>query len=307
MKRVNTLVLLFFNLSFSLAQQQMGITFQGVAYDAEQRQVTNRKISVRTSVIQDNQPIYVETHLTSTNNVGLFSLIIGNGVPSLGQYATIPWKAGSLRLRREYDLEGGTNYIISGEDYFYAIPYALYAQEAAPAPIIDINGTSYSTKIIDTLEWMLNNLSVTHYNDGTPISDQDIYHYNNDATLIAQYGRQYSFSAVSNDLLCPVGWRVPTKEEWENLLSTIDGPELKIATTAWNGYANNRSMFSAKPGGLSDGAGNHSGITLLGYYWTSTAANGNTAYSIGFFPGSPNPQLENSYEQSFTLSVRCVR
>jgi uncharacterized protein (TIGR02145 family) len=155
---------------------------------------------------------------------------------------------------------------------------------------------------------MASNLSVTHYNDGTPIDPTAVFVYNNDDTKIPTYGRLYSWTVVNSNKLCPIGWHVPTKEEWEALFSAYpDGKVLKVATTAWNGFANNQSKFSVRPGGFTDGLGMFTSLDVLGYYWTSTAQGGSNAWSVGFFPGTANAIFEETYEQSYGMSIRCVK
>jgi uncharacterized protein (TIGR02145 family) len=154
---------------------------------------------------------------------------------------------------------------------------------------------------------MAANLSVTHYNDGTPIANSDVFVYDNDNAYAPTYGRLYSWTAVNSNKLCPIGWHVPTKEEWETLFSAYpDGTVLKVATTAWNGFANNQAKFSARPGGFTDGLGMFTGLDILGYYWTATAQ-GSAAWSVGFFPGTGNAVFEDTFEQSYGLSIRCVQ
>ena len=82
---------------------------------------------------------------------------------------------------------------------------------------------------------------------------------------------------------------------------------LRVPEPAWEGHANNQSGLSIKAGGLTDGSGNYSRKGILGYYWTGTVFGGNNAWSISFNPGAFNPLIEESYDQTYGMSVRCVR
>jgi uncharacterized protein (TIGR02145 family) len=269
--------------------------------------VSNRMVSVKMTILRNATPIYSEVHHTQTNATGLFTLIIGSGIVEFGDFSSIPWHKGNYSLKREYDPEGGNNYVIEGENAFYPVPFANFALRAASNPLIDVNGTHIPTISVDTLEWMAANLSVTHYNDGTPIPTTDVFVYNNDSSYLPNYGRLYSWTAVNTDKLCPIGWHVPSKEEWEALFQHYpDGKVLKVATTAWNGFANNQSKFSARPGGFTDGNSMYSSLDILGYYWTATSQ-GTAAWSVGFFPGTENAVLEDTYYQNYGMSVRCVK
>jgi uncharacterized protein (TIGR02145 family) len=289
------------------AQLPQGMTFQAVIYSDENQLMRDSAIGVRFSILQGEELIYAERHQPMTNSNGHIALIIGTGTAELGTYSDIPWEKGNMRLRREYDVKGGTDYKIMGEEFLHAVPYALMAERSKPTYLLDINGQFIPTVVLDTLEWMAANLSVTHYNDGSAIGASDVFVYDSDASNIPAYGRLYSWNAVASGQLCPMGWRVPSKEEWMNLLDANETSALRVPEPAWVGHANNQSGLSIKAGGLTDGVGNFSGKGALGYYWTGTASGGNNAWSIGFTPGTGNPLIEENYDQTYGMSVRCVR
>src|SRR5271157_2507064 len=89
-----------FNLKINnaFAQVPQGLNYQAVARDASGALVKNQNINVRLSIISGTPTGTVkwqETHFLSTNNFGLFTLIIGKGVTTgigtCSSFATINW------------------------------------------------------------------------------------------------------------------------------------------------------------------------------------------------------------------------
>lgn len=99
----------------------------------------------------------------------------------------------------------------------------------------DIDGNVYKTIRIGNQIWMAENFRVTRYNDGENINQiSEIKEwgldtigaycfYNNTKNIdtIRMYGALYSYYVVSSQKLAPGGWRVPTKEDWEELESFL--------------------------------------------------------------------------------------
>ena len=78
---------------------------------------------------------------------------------------------------------------------------------------------------------------------------------------------------------CPVGWHVPDKTEWTELVNflggdSIAGGKLKEAGTKhWkslNVGATNESGFTGLPGGYRSHYGIFEGLGYSGYWWSST-------------------------------------
>jgi uncharacterized protein (TIGR02145 family) len=293
---------------FCLGQIPRGMTFQAIAYDEDNQRLTNQNIGVRFTFLRGSTVLYAETQSLTTNPKGLFSLVIGNGEVETGIYEDINWKAGNISLRREYDMQGGTNYNVTGEEFLYPVPYAQYAANSGPSFTLDAHGQFIPTIQVDTLEWTATNLSVTAYNDGALISNSDVFVYEGNETNANPYGRLYTWAAVNSGKLCPVGWRIPTKREWEKLKGFYSGKEIRAVVPAWSNYSNNRSGFSAQPGGSADGQGNYSGtLGITGHYWTASENMCSTAWSVTFIPGTEEVIIDDSFDKSAGLSIRCVR
>jgi uncharacterized protein (TIGR02145 family) len=194
--------------------------------------------------------------------------------------------------------------------------------------ISDINGNVYKTVNIGSQTWMTENLKTTKLNDGTSISlvtdywslyNQPSYSwYNNDSAINKDtYGALYNFYTVSSNKLCPKGWHVPSKNEWNTLItylidSVASGKLRESGTTHWtspNKGANNSSGFRALPAGMRSAGGQFYGISTNGFWWSSTeemAGSGMGASSIGLY-WLGNGQLKQAYDYRSGLSVRCIQ
>ena len=114
-------------------------------------------------------------------------------------------------------------------------------------------GSLKSVKI-GTQIWMTENLNVSTFRNGDPISEAKTNeewgkaekegkpawcYYNNDPKNGSKYGKLYNWYAVNDPRgLAPTGWHVPTDEEWkklENYLGEDAGNKMK-SSSGWNGY-----------------------------------------------------------------------
>jgi len=157
--------------------------------------------------------------------------------------------------------------------------------------ISDIDGNTYKTVQIGTQMWMAENLKTTKFNDGTSIplvtEDQNwrtlstpgYCWYNNETNYTKGYGGLYNLYAVKTGNLCPVGWHVPSENEWTILADYLGGmgpANAKIRETGithWQSLssdATNVSGFTALPGGCRFWNGQFANLGIAIYLWSST-------------------------------------
>jgi uncharacterized protein (TIGR02145 family) len=160
--------------------------------------------------------------------------------------------------------------------------------------ISDIDGNTYKTIQIGTQTWMAENLKTTKFNDGTsiPLAAEDQYWaalsspgycwYNNETNYTKDYGGLYNLYAVKTGNLCPVGWHVPSENEWTILADFLGGmdqanPKIReTGITHWQSLSSNAtnvSGFTALPGGCRFYSGQFSGFGISIYLWSSTEYN----------------------------------
>lgn len=173
--------------------------------------------------------------------------------------------------------------------------------------VSDADGNIYHTMKIGNQVWTVENLRTTKYNDGTAIplvTDRNAWGYlttpgycwyDNDKNNMNKYGALYNWYTVNTGKLAPKGWHVPSDKEWDifekyliangyNWDRTTEGDKIakslaakmdwKTATehgTIGNDLTeNNRSGFSALPGGYRYDNGDFYGIGIHGYWWSAT-------------------------------------
>jgi len=115
------------------AQAPQAFKYQAIARDASGNILSNWKIGMKVSIIQgnyDGQELYIETHLVTSNIYGMINFVIGKGNVQKGDFNSISWGQSSHCIRVEIDIDGGSNYKEIGTSQLYAVPYALYAEQA---------------------------------------------------------------------------------------------------------------------------------------------------------------------------------
>ena len=120
-----------------MAQVPQGVGYQGVATDANGIELVNQAISIRASVLSGSATGTIEweeTHATSTDTFGLFTLTIGQGTNTTNglqtSFADISWGTNTYFLKIEMDVTGGSNYSNMGTNQMMSVPYALFAESA---------------------------------------------------------------------------------------------------------------------------------------------------------------------------------
>jgi len=178
---------------------------------------------------------------------------------------------------------------------------------------VDGTAGSCKTTVIGGKTWMAENLNREVFNS---------WCYNDSVSYCKKYGRLYDRDAAKE--VCPLGWHLPTKQEWEALIEIAgkDGKKLK-SRSGWNnpsrvnGKNNNGSddlNFSALPGGRRDPAGVFRGSNedlvfgQFGVWWSSSrecAACGRTGWSFHVDGGNQTGFLDWK-DDDYGFSVRCV-
>jgi len=287
------------------------------------------------SIVDCNNSIRPNSYVVANNQVyfardGHFSFQVCGGSLTVTPYSTSPWWLGSAQT---ITLNGGT--VSMGN-------LQVCGGGSTTGSVTDIDGNTYSTVIIGAREWMAENLKVSKYNNGNPISTnlsemqwqvttQGAYaYYDNDSVNNSIYGKLYNGYAVADPRsLCPTGWHVPTSNEWDNLvmtldpqaifsgwpLSTIAGGFIKdvgtveAGTGLWwdpNSGATNSTGFTGLPGGYRYSSGPFNYIHHSGWWWTSTQPVSNEAWCRVFTHYDTN-LYRYLLSKRDGMSVRCVK
>jgi uncharacterized protein (TIGR02145 family) len=193
----------------------------------------------------------------------------------------------------------------------------------------DIDGNSYKTIILGDQEWMSENLAVSKLNDGTEIPyvyDIPSWYltksfalclYENELTNKAKFGCLYNGYVVETNKVCPTGWHVPIRKDWEKLLSilgsdNVAGGKLKYTGldqwVAPNSFATNISGFNGKGAGLRTKEGYFVNKYKDGFFWTNESIEipyhklfyRQLNYAVGYF-------YETNEYPGLGASIRCVK
>lgn len=90
----------------TFAQAPESFNYQAVVRDETKNPITDQAVSFRISILKGSisgPEEYLETHITSTNSLGLVNLVIGNGTDKTGTISAIDWGTDSYFLKVEID------------------------------------------------------------------------------------------------------------------------------------------------------------------------------------------------------------
>ncbi|MBP7103081.1 MAG: tail fiber domain-containing protein, partial [Bacteroidales bacterium] len=176
-----TFIMGLLSFSFSLsplrAQSPEKMSYQAVIRDAENQLVVSQSIGIQISILQGSSsgtPVFVERHFPSTNSNGLVTIEIGTGTLVSGSFSTIDWSSDVYFLKTETDLNGGSNYTISGTVQLLSVPYSLHSKTAE-----SISGTLPETDPLFTASPAntINDTDITNWNNKLDFVDT-IWKYN---------------------------------------------------------------------------------------------------------------------------------
>ncbi|MCX6262299.1 MAG: hypothetical protein NTY95_15960 [Bacteroidia bacterium] len=141
--------------------------------------------------------------------------------------------------------------------YLLALIFLLSCEKDKKSLPMDADGNTYDTVVIGRQVWLSENLKTTKYNIGTPIpllTENTAWSgtgqgaccwYENDDYYKDAYGALYNgYAAQLHSVICPVGYHVPTKEEWSMLVIFLEeAPEEvkesfkinQVGFRVWNG------------------------------------------------------------------------
>jgi uncharacterized protein (TIGR02145 family) len=217
----------------------------------------------------------------------------------------------------------GITFLLTGESCNKSSPTSSYNNTTTPSgTVTDADGNIYHTVKIGNQTWTVENLRTTKYNDGTDIhhimsnsmwstdTGGAYCYYNNttNADSIIKFGALYNWYAVNTKKLAPPNWHIPASAEWDTLQKyliatgfnwdgTMDSDKTAkslAAKTDWDTSSisgeigndlskNNRTGFSALPGGNRDYSGAFYSIGKYAVWYCSSDWNRLLSYDEGGF------------------------
>ena len=186
----------------------------------------------------------------------------------------------------------------------------------------DRDGQTYKTVKIGNQWWMAENLNYETANS---------YCCDGNATNCAKYGRLYRWAAAvgksesecgydgtcslptgSIQGVCPSGWHLPRKYEWETLFDAVGGQTtagmaLKSASGWYNsGNGPDAFGFSALPAGSRSSDGDCYSKGYYAYFWSSMEFDSYNAYRM-YLDYDYGYAYLNNYDKDYGFSVRCIK
>jgi len=196
----------------------------------------------------------------------------------------------------------------------------------------NFHGYEYDLALFGTTCWFTENLRSTRYTNGNLINelgqgvewrnDTDGAYFNPIAPLDT-LGFLYNWYAIDQGV-CPIGWRVPSDQDWKNLEETLGLNRTELNSTGNRGeYQDMHSQIFASDfnpvyaGVIKDIDGQFIGADLLATYWTSDdlftlrVNRVQSAWSRAILDtkngiGRYNDLWQTSNSKGHGMSVRCV-
>jgi uncharacterized protein (TIGR02145 family) len=159
----------------------------------------------------------------------------------------------------------------------------------------------YKTVVVGSQTWMAENLNYEIANS---------YCYKDNADTCSKYGRLYSHTAAV--MVCPNGWHLPSKMEWDTLFTAVGGKitagKMLKSSYGWtsSGNGSDKFGFSALPAGHRDGYGVIDVVAACTYFWSSSENNSGDYYYVSLTNFSDIASL-TSGNGIFGNSVRCLK
>lgn len=184
------------------------------------------------------------------------------------------------------------------------------------------DGMVYKTTTIGGQVWMAENLNYFDI-EGASSSIKNDWCYWDKPENCESAGRLYTWKVAQR--ICPEGWRLPTKSDWESLLQEVGADSLN--EILWKGSSKLKSVsgwenegsgtddfgFTALPAGMKFTTSTQDGFTYHGcssLMWAATEADGGAADSLAYhmyLDCSNDNAIVNTVRKVNGLSVRCVK
>lgn len=201
---------------------------------------------------------------------------------------------------------------------------------------LDYHGYAYATLDIGGHCWFQENLRTNYYTSGESIAmglDTDWPTLQSGAYVMANgdsagfeiYGLLYNGYAVQDDAgLCPIGWHVPTDEDWmaaeihigldlDEVAETGSrgeainiGSRFKANSMLWTSPGTNSSGFTALPAGRRMANGDLQGVNNSAWFWSSSLDPEGGQWCRALFSFDPGiNRVSPSPAEGY--SIRCVK
>ena len=122
------LFVLLFAVQSLFAQIPQGFNYQATVRNQTGELLKNKSVDFKFHILQgssDTTPTYSESHIISTDDLGVVHLSIGSGNAEAGAFNQIDWSLGDYHMGIE--INTGSGFIDMGTTQLMSVPFALYA------------------------------------------------------------------------------------------------------------------------------------------------------------------------------------
>ncbi len=127
--------------------------------------------------------------------------------------------------------------------------------------------------------------------------------YDNDSAAYENtHGALYNWHTVNTGKLCPIGWHVPTEDEWIALITPIGGESRAGLKLKESGTGDFTALYSGARG--IDGA--FGWLGMYGFWWSATEVDFNTARYLYIINADSYAKLA-TVNNMLGYSVRCLK
>lgn len=126
MRNLFLFISFFISLNLFAIDPQKGFSYQAVVRDASGTVIKEQNVTLRVTILSDNQTAYQESHQLTTSASGYINMVIGNGTRISGTFENIDWSSQKQSVKVEFDKGGGYEEISATA--LSSVPYAKYAE-----------------------------------------------------------------------------------------------------------------------------------------------------------------------------------
>jgi len=181
--------------------------------------------------------------------------------------------------------------------FIWIVVFMLYRISMVSAQTTSVyyderDGQTYRTITVGLYEWMAQNLNFE--------TDSGSWCYDESNLHCMHFGRFYNYETAQQ--ACMPGWKLPEREDWDTLFSTLSLRDQLYLTLLKDG-ANDLKIL------LAGWHGEYGGSYLMGEqarFWTSTSKTQLNAWYIGIFKSTQSVRIDYD-SKGLGLSVRCTR
>ena len=185
------------------AQAPQGFNYQATVRNSSGALIISQNVTFKFNIMLNSQtslPVYSETHLAPTDDLGQVNLTVGEGTATIGNFAAINWGTGNYFLGIE--LNTGSGYVAMGTTQLLSVPYALYANSAGNS-----QGATPNLGDVLAINNSANNTKITNLQNPTDIQDAATKGYTDAASaqLQSQIATlQAQITALQNPIVAPL-------------------------------------------------------------------------------------------------------